>query len=133
MRAGKGGERGRRIGKAPLAVLQQSFLPRREFASARLFRLRQGLEYRNRVRPALYAHAIDLAAADVGHGGARVLADDDGDAVLLGQSLEPRCEGYRVAEHRVSLAEFRAHVADVHCAAVDADPDGELGPAALVE
>jgi len=61
MRAGKGGKRRRSVGKAPLAVLQQSFLPRREFTGGRLFRFRQWLEYRDRVRPPLDADSIDLA------------------------------------------------------------------------
>ena len=60
----------------------------------------------------------------------RRLRGQDADPILLGDTLETRAEVHRVAHHGVGHAEFRAHVADAHAPAVDADADLHLGPAA---
>ncbi len=78
---------------------------------------------------ALHPDQIEFAEHDVRHRLARLLADEDADAVLLGDAFQPRTEVHRVAHHRVGPAQLRAHVADAHRPGVDSDADPDFRPA----
>ncbi len=129
----RGENRGGR-GEIPCAIVRERLVPPREVRGCcRVDLAPQRLPDRERLGPALDAYAIDLAPDEFRRRAFRLLAAQDAHAVDLRQPLEPRREIDRVAQHRVGLAEARAHVADVHRAGVEADADRERRPAARTE
>ena len=82
---------------------------------------------------ALHPHAVQFAICKAWCRGRSCFADDDANTVLFRQSLEPRAEIYDVAHDGVGDAELRPHVADIHDATRDADPDSDRRPAAFAE
>src|SRR6266404_1161090 len=53
----------------------------------------------------------------------RLFADDQIDAIELGQPFEPRGQVHRIAEQRIIEALLRSEIADAALAGIDADAD----------
>ena len=87
----------------------------------------------NRLQLAFDAHPIQFTINHVRHGVHNIFRNKDAHTVFLGETFKARRQIHRVAQHRVRTAEGRAHVADVHHAAIEANADFQLWPAALDE
>src|SRR5713226_6501479 len=89
---------------------------------------RQGKDA-HRARLALDRDEVELNQAGVVEPRRGVLADDQIDAVLLGEPLEPRRQVHRIAEQRIIEALVRAEIAYAALPGVDADADMQGEPA----
>ena len=69
------------------------------------------------------ADEIDLEERQAGRMRARVLGDQDRQAVLLRQAFDARGDVHRVADRRIAEALLRAEIADAAGAGVEADAD----------
>src|SRR5664279_4452670 len=92
-----------------------------------------GLENRHALLLALHPHPVHFPVDEALDRSHDVLGDENAHAVFLGEIFEARGEVHRVAHHRIGTAEMRAHVADAHRAAVEADANAEQGPTLLRE
>ena len=78
---------------------------------------------------ALHAHQIQFAKREVGNEFGCSCINDNVDAVLLRQALEPRAQVHGVAHDRIGNAKLGPHVADIHVTARDADSNPDRRPA----
>src|SRR5437899_2366984 len=85
---------------------------------------RQGVDA-YRLGLALDRHQVELDQSRHVEPRRRRLADDQIDAVKLGQPFEPGGQVDRVAEQRIIEALLRSEIADAAFAGIDADPDME--------
>ncbi len=83
----------------------------------------------DRLLLALDLNTVDFSKDDILDRLARPVADQNADAILLGDPLKPRSQIHRIPHDSIGLAYRRSHVAYGHFARIDAHADPDFRPA----